>query len=107
MRWLITLLLMASGTAVAQPSDNEMFAAYCYGVFEQTSNAPLTPPEKCDLDKRLCIELQRAVKVTLAENRRKMDRLRQYLLMRGVESGSALAPVKERGRAEAKACLQV
>lgn len=97
--------------AAAQPTDNEMFAAYCLGVVEQQA-ADRTLGLQADCKgATVCEEAKRDSQREAPGEAERLQRLKTYLLLRQGTSPEgqvvrSLAMLKQKGIADTKQCLE-
>jgi hypothetical protein len=78
---LAFLLLLIASEAVAQLSDNELFASYCFGVLEQRDRSRSEAlAMRCD--GQTCEGINRQLLKERASEAEQLARLRQYLFIR-------------------------
>jgi hypothetical protein len=106
MRWLALFAFFVSVPALAQ-TDQDLFAAYCLGVLQTTPDViDDSKPRTCNIDPRLCKELDDVFRRGDEQRRSDIFRLQRYLAAKGYQSGAVGSRARETGLAAINAGKQ-
>ena len=87
-------MILGAGMAFAQdiPTDQELFASYCYGVEQARANVVKPPLTPCTSQKEICDHLSQAMRDGATQQAERMQRLRRYLAAKGYVTGQRSEP---------------